>query len=83
MKTKKISDRELQRRARHRGMSIDDFGDSYEPGRTKTFEEIKTGRLRAKKIGRRTIITEDDAEAWLQQLPSVAIQTAPPKKAST
>jgi excisionase family DNA binding protein len=41
----------------------------YGVGRTKAYEEIKRGRLRARKIGRRTVIAVDDAEAWLQRLP--------------
>ena len=33
------------------------------------YEELKSGRLRGRKIGKRTIITEDDAEDWLRRLP--------------
>jgi hypothetical protein len=75
--------KERQSPSQRRGMSIEDFGERYGPGRTKTFEEIRTGRLRAKKIGRRTIIAEDDAEEWLQQLPSVDVKAFPPKTAAT
>jgi hypothetical protein len=66
------SDSVKKSRSQQRGMSIDDFCERYGPGRTKTFEEIKSGRLRAKKIGSRTIIAEDDAEEWLRQLPSAS-----------
>lgn len=52
-----------------RAFSIDEFCDRYGPRKTKTFEELKAGRLRGRKIGRRTVITEDDAEAWLRNLP--------------
>jgi hypothetical protein len=69
--------------SQRRGMSIEDFSKTYGPGRTKTFEEIRAGRLRAKKIGRRTIIAEDDAEEWLRQLPSVEIRALPPKTTAT
>jgi excisionase family DNA binding protein len=50
-------------------MSIVEFCQSYGVHRTKAYEELKSGRLRGRKIGRRTIITEDDAEDWLQCLP--------------
>ena len=50
-------------------MSIRQFSQRYGPGRTKVYEELKAGRLRARKNGKRTIITEDDAEDWLQHLP--------------
>ena len=66
-----MTDRERQRRARQRAMSIAEFCEQYGPGRTKTYEELKSGRLRARKIGKRTIITEDDAEDWLQRLPVI------------
>jgi hypothetical protein len=34
-------------------------------GRTKIFHEIEKGRLRATRVGGRTVITADDACAWL------------------
>ena len=67
-----ISGHEQQRRARQRAMSLAEFCDRYGPSRTKTYEEIKSGRLRAVKCGKRTLVTEDDAEAWLRSLPPVA-----------
>ena len=66
-----MSDSEKARRALQRAMSLKEFSDRYGPGRTKTYEEIKSGRLRARKFGSRTIITEDDAEEWLDSLPVV------------
>jgi hypothetical protein len=66
-----ISEGERQRRARQRAMSIDGFCNSYGIGRTKAYEEINAGRLRARKAGRRTIITADDAEDWLNRLPAL------------
>jgi excisionase family DNA binding protein len=39
-------------------------------GRTKIFEAIKSGRLRAKKSGSRTLILRVDLEAYLSSLPS-------------
>jgi Helix-turn-helix domain len=76
----KISEAERQRRARQRvgverqglalrAMSIGEFCERYGPHRTKAYEELKSGRLRGRKIGKRTIITEDDAEDWLRRLP--------------
>jgi hypothetical protein len=52
-------------------MSIAEFCHRYGPGRTKAYEELKSGRLRGRKIGKRTIITEDDAEDWLVRLPVI------------
>ncbi|GGH24527.1 hypothetical protein GCM10007036_30990 [Alsobacter metallidurans] len=39
-------------------------------GKTKLHEEINAGRLKALKVGRRLIITHDDAKAWLNSLPA-------------
>ena len=52
-------------------MSIAEFCERYGLGRTKAYEEIKSGRLRGRKIGKRTIIAEDDAEDWLRHLPAM------------
>jgi excisionase family DNA binding protein len=38
-------------------------------GPTKLYAEIKSGRLKARKIGRRTIILRDDLLAYLHSLP--------------
>lgn len=66
-----VSDAERVRRARERAMSLSRFCARYDIGRTKAYEEIKRKRLIARKCGKRTLITEDDAEAWLRSLPVV------------
>jgi excisionase family DNA binding protein len=52
-----------------RAFSVEEFCQRFGVGRTKVYEELKLGRLRARKIGRRTIIAEDDAEDWSRSLP--------------
>jgi excisionase family DNA binding protein len=61
--------KDQQRRTQQRAMSIAEFCERYGTGRTTTYQEIKMGRLRARKCGKRTIISEDDAEEWLRRLP--------------
>lgn len=39
-------------------------------GRTKVNEEMREGRLRARKVGSRTLILAEDLDAWLESLPS-------------
>jgi hypothetical protein len=70
MTKSQIFECERQRRARQRAMSIDGFCKGYGIGRTKAYEEIAAGRLKARKAGTRTIISEDDAEEWLRLLPA-------------
>lgn len=73
MISSRISQREQQRRSRQRALSIDEFAQRYGVGRTTAYQEISSGRLRARKIGKRTIIGVDDAEEWLHRLPVVRI----------
>jgi hypothetical protein len=40
-------------------------------GLSTTYGEIKAGRLTARKVGRRTIITIEDEKAWRDRLPMV------------
>lgn len=54
-------------------MSVAQFCECYGVGRTKAYEELKSGRLRGRKIGRRTVIAEDDAEGWLRHLPAMEV----------
>jgi hypothetical protein len=54
-----------------RAFSIPEFSRRYGIGRTKVYEELRLGRLRARKIGRHTIIVVEDAESWLRRLPPI------------
>ena len=52
---------------------IPSFCDWAAIGRSQVYEEAKIGRLRLTKIGRKTIITLDDARAWLEALPKTRL----------
>lgn len=56
-------------RPQKRALSIAVFCETYAIGRTTVYSEIKSGRLRAKKCGKRTIITDEDGQDWLRNLP--------------
>lgn len=53
--------------------SIDEFAKSAGVGRDKIYDEIRAGRLKAKKAGRRTIITADAARSYLDSLPDLRL----------
>ena len=44
-------------------------------GKSKAYEEIRSGRLRALKCGRATLISAADYERWLQALPPLRPDT--------
>ena len=54
--------------------SINEASDRSGVGRTKLYAEIKERRLRAIKVGRRTLILEKDLAAWLEAQPRVGGQ---------
>jgi excisionase family DNA binding protein len=51
------------------GMSVEEAARFLGLGRSLIFNEIKSGRLIARKAGRRTIVARDDALAYLRSLP--------------
>jgi hypothetical protein len=51
-------------------LSIDEVVVVSGLGRTLIFAEIKTGRLTARKCGRRTVILHEEVERWLGSLPT-------------
>ena len=67
----RTSDMELQRHTPQMAMSIAEFCQRYGVGRTTAYAEIKQGRLRARKCGKRTIIANDDGDEWLRRLPLI------------
>jgi hypothetical protein len=68
---RELGERERERRAWQRALSVRRFCESVGIGRTRFYHEVKAGRLRIRKVGRRTIVTADDAEEWLNHLPTI------------
>jgi len=54
-----------------RGYSIEEFGKIYGICRSLIYLEIREGRLKARKVGRRTVIAAEDGEEWFSKLPRV------------
>jgi hypothetical protein len=78
MDTRNTSEGDRERRSQQRAMSLAEFCRDYGTGRTTAYREIKMGRLRVRKCGKRTLVLQDDAEAWLRSLPTVAAAGAKP-----
>src|SRR5262245_25103463 len=56
--------------------SVDGFCEASNTGRSKVYELIRTGRLRAKKFGSKTLILAEDANAFLASLPDMRTDQA-------
>lgn len=54
-----------------RAFSIEEFCRTYGICRASAYVEIKEGRLRIRKCGRRTLIAVEDAENWFSSLSRV------------
>ena len=51
------------------GYSPDEIGQAGGPGKSEVYEALRSGELKAKKFGRRTIIPADEARRWIASLP--------------
>lgn len=51
-------------------MTVEEFRSWSRMGRTRIYELLGSGELKAIKIGRRTLIPSEAAQAWLEAQPS-------------
>jgi hypothetical protein len=58
------------------GYSVDSLAKAADSSRSVVYEELAAGRLKAKKLGARTIIPADEARRWLQSLPDFGSEQA-------
>ncbi len=59
--------------------SVSEFCRQYSIGRTTVYTEVKAGRLRLRKAGKRSLIASEDAEAWIDSLPTSSSTDVPPR----
>jgi hypothetical protein len=64
-----MSNPEPNSRERQRVYLLEEFCEVFRCTRSRAYEDMASGRLKARKAGRITIITDEDAESWLQSLP--------------
>src|SRR5258708_3387233 len=60
-------------------LTIEEATNAGGPRRAKLYEEIRSGRLRAVKMGRCTRILVGDLQAYLTSLPAIAPRGAKPR----
>lgn len=53
-------------------MTVREFLAAFRISRSSFYREINAGRLRVVKLGRATLVTRDDAEHWMANLPEIA-----------
>jgi hypothetical protein len=56
-------------------MTVDEFARRHRISRSQAYKEIASGRLSARKIGSRTVITAEDAASWRSSLPRLIPRT--------
>jgi len=59
-----------------RVLTIAEFLHCYRIGRTRFYEEVAAGRIRLRKLGKKSLVSLDDAEKWLASLPTVKARDA-------
>lgn len=53
-------------------LSVNEFCTSFSIGRSHFYEQVKAGRIKVLKAGKRTLITTAEAQRWLESLTAVA-----------
>lgn len=54
-------------------LSVKQFCTLYGVSHTTVYEELATGRLRAVKVGRKTLVPRSNARAWQDSLPPLRL----------
>ena len=57
-------------------ISVAEFCSSYDVCRDTFYNEIRRGRLRVRKLGKRTLILKADAQAWADSLPPLDLSAS-------
>ena len=60
-------------------LTLDEFCKRVKMGRTKAYEEVRAGRLVVRKNGKKSLVTAEDGQRYLESLPKLNL---PPKPAT-
>jgi excisionase family DNA binding protein len=58
----------------NRALTINQFCDRFGVCRETAYQQIRTGKLRAVKLGRRTVLLAPDVDAWAASLPELRVE---------
>jgi excisionase family DNA binding protein len=61
----------------HEVNTLDEVGEILRSGKTKVYEEINDGRLKARKLGRKTVVLGDDLREYIEELPNMVVSNKP------
>jgi excisionase family DNA binding protein len=59
--------------SRREAFAVSEFCERYGIGRDTFYQEVRRGRLRAVKLGSKTIVLRTDAEAWVATMPPLEL----------
>lgn len=77
MHTEKNMNRPFQPPLENRGaLSVEDFCGWAGISRSRLYREVAEGNIKLRKIGRKSVVTMTDAQAWLAALPVVGSKEA-------
>ncbi len=51
-------------------MTVKQFLEWVHISRSTFYKEVRAGRIKLRKVGRRSLVAREDAEAWLSNLPT-------------
>lgn len=57
-------------------LTVEEAGQVSRIGRNQLYLAVQTGALRARKLGKKTLILRDDLRAWLESLPFASSRSA-------
>jgi excisionase family DNA binding protein len=59
--------------SRREAFAVGEFCERYGICRETFYQEVRRGRLRAHKIGVKTVVLKPDAEAWVASMPALEL----------
>ena len=57
-------------------LTVSEFCETYNVGRTFFYQEINSGRLSARKAGTKTLVLKSEADRWARSLPKLGTSTS-------